>query len=166
MTPSFIGRIATMFPGVRPSISLAALPTASTLLVILLMATIEGSRTTMPRPSAKTSVLAVPRSMARSLEKSEKNERKAKYLPFPRGSVLDQDAFLLQRLEAGAVDRADRDDFEAVAADGDDLAEDSRRVDVGGLARHGDRHARLGLSGDDDRAPDDLRAVDDEVGRD
>jgi len=52
MTPSFMGRIATMFPGVRPSISLAALPTASTLFVILLIATIDGSLTTMPRPLA------------------------------------------------------------------------------------------------------------------
>ena len=32
MTPSFIGRIATMLPGVRPSISLASLPTARTFL--------------------------------------------------------------------------------------------------------------------------------------
>src|ERR1044071_126822 len=69
MTPSFIGRMATMLPGVRPSISLASLPTASTLLVILLIATMDGSLTTMPRPLAYTSVLAVPRSMARSLEK-------------------------------------------------------------------------------------------------
>ena len=78
MTPSFMGRIATMFPGVRPSISLAALPTASTLLVILLTATMEGSRTTMPRPSANTRVFAVPRSIARSDEKIEKKERRAK----------------------------------------------------------------------------------------
>src|SRR5437867_7741234 len=68
MTPSFIGRIAIMLPGVRPSISFASLPTASTLLVTLLIATIDGSLTTMPRPLAKTSVLAVPKSMARSLE--------------------------------------------------------------------------------------------------
>ena len=52
MTPSFIGRMATMLPGVRPSISFAAFPTASTLFVILLMATIEGSLTTIPRPLA------------------------------------------------------------------------------------------------------------------
>src|SRR5258708_7800903 len=32
MTPSFIGRIATMLPGVLPSISFASLPTASTFL--------------------------------------------------------------------------------------------------------------------------------------
>ena len=112
MTPSFIGRIATMLPGVRPSISLAALPTASTLFVILLTATIEGSRTTMPRPSAKTSVLAVPRSMARSLEKIEKSERNAKEeFPFPPVSVLDQDALLAERFEAGAVDGADGNRF-------------------------------------------------------
>src|SRR4051812_10232893 len=73
MTPSFMGRIATMFPGVRPSISLASLPTASTSLVVLLIATIDGSLTTMPLPFAKTSVLAVPRSMARSLEKKLKS---------------------------------------------------------------------------------------------
>ncbi len=33
MTPSFIGRIDWMLPGVRPSISLASLPTASIRLV-------------------------------------------------------------------------------------------------------------------------------------
>src|SRR6478609_7836160 len=69
MTPSFMGLMATMLPGVRPSISLASLPTASTSPVFLLMATMEGSLTTMPLPRAYTSVLAVPRSMARSLEK-------------------------------------------------------------------------------------------------
>src|ERR1044072_4036218 len=68
ITPSFIGRMAMMLPGVRPSISLASLPTASTLLVTLLIATMEGSLTTMPRPLAYTRVFAVPRSMARSLE--------------------------------------------------------------------------------------------------
>src|SRR5579872_4768845 len=69
ITPSFMGLMATMLPGVRPSISLASLPTASTSPVFLLMATMEGSFTTMPLPRAYTSVLAVPRSMARSLEK-------------------------------------------------------------------------------------------------
>jgi hypothetical protein len=58
-----------MFPGVRPSISLASLPTASTFEVSVLMATMEGSLVTMPFPRAKTQVFAVPRSMARSLEK-------------------------------------------------------------------------------------------------
>ena len=76
ITPSFIGRIATILPGVRPSISLASLPTASISPVVLLMATIEGSLTTMPLPFAKTSVFAVPRSMARSEEKRLKSERR------------------------------------------------------------------------------------------
>src|SRR5450759_3874118 len=58
MTPSFMGRMATMLPGVRPSISLAALPTASTLFVILFTATMDGSRTTIPRPSENTLVFA------------------------------------------------------------------------------------------------------------
>src|SRR5215510_14113113 len=65
-----------MLPGVRPSISLALLPTASTLWVTLLIATIEGSETTIPRPRAKTSVFAVPRSIAKSLENKLKIERK------------------------------------------------------------------------------------------
>src|ERR1700761_2761375 len=76
MTPSFIGLMATMLPGVRPSISFASLPTASTSPVFLLMATMDGSLTTMPLLAAKTRVFAVPRSMARSLEKTLKSDRK------------------------------------------------------------------------------------------
>src|SRR5688572_8061331 len=76
MTPSFIGLIATMLPGVRPSISFAPVPTASTRPVTLFTATIEGSLTTMPRPFAYTQVLAVPRSMARSVERNERSEPK------------------------------------------------------------------------------------------
>src|SRR5262245_8375152 len=71
-----MGRMATMFPGVRPSISFALFPTASTLWVTLLIATIDGSETTIPRPRAKTRVLAVPRSIARSLENRLKIERR------------------------------------------------------------------------------------------
>src|ERR1041385_4666255 len=71
-----MGLMATMLPGVRPSISLASLPTASTSPVFLLMATMEGSFTTMPLPRAYTSVLAVPRSMARSLEKMLNSDRR------------------------------------------------------------------------------------------
>ena len=52
MTPSFIGLMAVMFPGVRPSISLASVPTASIRPVILFSATIDGSDTTMPLPRA------------------------------------------------------------------------------------------------------------------
>src|ERR1039458_2674086 len=80
MTPSFIGLIATMLPGVRPSISLASLPTASTSPVFLLIATMEGSLTTIPFPLAKTKVLAVPRSIARSEENRLKRERKFIYV--------------------------------------------------------------------------------------
>src|SRR4249920_2478023 len=76
MTPSFIGLMATILPGVRPSMSLASLPTASTRPLTLLMATIDGSLTTIPLPRAYTQVLAVPRSMARSLENNESIERR------------------------------------------------------------------------------------------
>src|SRR6266581_6953215 len=78
MTPSFIGLMATMLPGVRPSMSLASFPTASTRPFTLLIATIEGSLTTIPLPRAYTQVLAVPRSMARSLENNESIERRLK----------------------------------------------------------------------------------------
>src|SRR5258706_14831559 len=68
ITPSFIGLMATTFPGVRPSISFACRPTATTSPLVLLIATIDGSFTTMPLPCENTSVFAVPRSMARSDE--------------------------------------------------------------------------------------------------
>ena len=52
ITPSRSGRMAAMLPGVRPSISLASSPTASTCLRprISAMATTLGSFSTMPRP--------------------------------------------------------------------------------------------------------------------
>src|SRR5438552_1708046 len=87
MTPSFMGLIATMLPGVRPSISLASRPTASTRPLILLIATIDGSLTTMPLPRANTQVLAVPRSIARSLENRESIERRLNGAPW---SVVSQ----------------------------------------------------------------------------
>src|SRR5712692_2502209 len=65
-----------MFPGVRPNMSLASFPTASTRPFTLLMATIDGSLTTMPLPRAYTQVLAVPRSMARSLENNDNIDRR------------------------------------------------------------------------------------------
>src|SRR5574340_1236688 len=68
ITPSFIGLMATTVPGVRPSMSFASRPTATTSPLALLMATIEGSFTTMPLPCENTSVFAVPRSIARSEE--------------------------------------------------------------------------------------------------
>ena len=63
ITPSFIGRIATILPGVRPIICLASSPTASTSPESFLIATTEGSRRTIPRPFTCTSVFAVPRSI-------------------------------------------------------------------------------------------------------
>ena len=53
MTPSFMGRMAVMFSGVRPSIFLADSPTAATLLFpprprSCRIATTEGSFSTMP----------------------------------------------------------------------------------------------------------------------
>ena len=53
MTPSRIGRIASMLPGVRPSIILASLPTARTDFLpplVVMVATTDGSLRTMPRP--------------------------------------------------------------------------------------------------------------------
>ena len=87
MTPSFIGLIATMLPGVRPSMSFASLPTASMRPLTLLMATIDGSLTTMPLPRAYTQVFAVPRSIARSLENRENRERRLKSLPQSPGNA-------------------------------------------------------------------------------
>jgi hypothetical protein len=50
MTPSFSGRMATMWPGVRPIIALASAPTARIALVLVLIATTDGSLSTIPRP--------------------------------------------------------------------------------------------------------------------
>jgi len=55
ITPSFIGRIAFMLPGVRPSICLASSPTAWMVFLppalgSVRMATTEGSSSTMPLP--------------------------------------------------------------------------------------------------------------------
>ncbi len=54
MTPSFIGRIAVMLPGVRPSMRLASAPTATMTLPPRFgsscTATTDGSLSTMPRP--------------------------------------------------------------------------------------------------------------------
>src|SRR5436305_5035283 len=52
-----------------------ALPISSTLLLTLLTATMEGSRTTMPLFFAYTSVFAVPRSIARSFENIERDRK-------------------------------------------------------------------------------------------
>src|ERR687893_608777 len=75
MTPSLRGLRATMLPGVRPSIRLAADPTATTLSVLLSMATTDGSESTIPCPLTNTSVFAVPRSIATSRPNSPPNIR-------------------------------------------------------------------------------------------
>ena len=62
MTPSFIGRMAWMLPGVRPIISRASSPTA-TIRLSSETATTLGSVMTMPLPLTYTRTLAVPRSM-------------------------------------------------------------------------------------------------------
>src|SRR3989344_2531844 len=63
MTPSFIGRYAIISSGVRPTISLASLPTANILLSVVETATTDGSLRTIPLPGTKTSTVVVPRSM-------------------------------------------------------------------------------------------------------
>ena len=67
ITPSLSGLIATMFPGVLPIIIFASVPTASGFLVVLFIATTDGSLRTTPLPLTKTSVLAVPKSIPMSL---------------------------------------------------------------------------------------------------
>src|SRR4051795_7326812 len=62
MTPSFIGRMACMLPGVRPIISRASSPTA-TIRLSSPTATTEGSVMTMPLPLTYTMTFAVPRSI-------------------------------------------------------------------------------------------------------
>ena len=71
ITPAFIGRMATMFPGVRPIIRFASDPTARMPPVLLLIATTDGSFNTMPRPRTYTNVFAVPRSTAMSRPTNE-----------------------------------------------------------------------------------------------
>src|SRR5438105_4449955 len=67
MTPSFRGRMATMWLGVRPIMRLALSPTARGRPSLRLTATTDGSFRTMPRPRTYTRVLVVPRSTAMSL---------------------------------------------------------------------------------------------------
>ena len=55
--------MATMLPGVRPSMAWASAPTFSSLPVFLSMATTDGSFNTTPLPFTYTSTEAVPRSM-------------------------------------------------------------------------------------------------------
>ena len=66
ITPSFIGRIAMILPGVRPIIFFASSPTARTSPVSCFIATTDGSRKTIPFPFTCTSVFAVPKSIPMS----------------------------------------------------------------------------------------------------
>ena len=66
MTPSRRGRMATMLPGVRPSICWASVPTFSRVPLSLSMATTEGSRSTTPLPLTYTRMEAVPKSIPMS----------------------------------------------------------------------------------------------------
>src|SRR5262245_59934206 len=61
-----------MWLGVRPIIALASEPTARTWLVLVLIATTDGSFRTTPRPRTYASVLAVPRSTAMSRPRKRK----------------------------------------------------------------------------------------------
>ena len=63
ITPSFSGRMATILPGVRPTILLASSPTANTLPVLRSIATTDGSFNTIPLPLTWINTLAVPRSI-------------------------------------------------------------------------------------------------------
>src|SRR5438105_7678609 len=67
MTPSRIGRMAVMLPGVRPSIIRASSPTATIRgrlpLLSWASATTDGSVRTIPFPRTYTITFAVPRSM-------------------------------------------------------------------------------------------------------
>ncbi len=68
MTPSLSGCSAENASGVWLIMFFASWPTASTRCVLFSMATTEGSLMTMPSPVMATSVLAVPRSMAMSVD--------------------------------------------------------------------------------------------------
>src|SRR5215217_3906135 len=92
ITPSFKGRMATMLPGVRPSIRFAAEPTATTLSAFVSIATTEGSESTIPCPLTNTLVFAVPRSIATSRPNNPPN------IPYP-SSLSNDPAPPLWRLE-------------------------------------------------------------------
>src|SRR5215207_11057591 len=74
ITPSFNGRMAWMWAGVRPTIRFASVPTASGLLSFVLTATTDGSLSTMPLPRTYTTVFAVPRSTAMSFPTTEDSQ--------------------------------------------------------------------------------------------
>src|SRR3989304_3969873 len=87
MTPSRIGRITWMAPGVRPSISRASWPTATMLLSRWATATTDGSLMTMPRPFTYTRQFAVPRSTPIRLPNMGREEEGARSQE-PEGASL------------------------------------------------------------------------------
>ncbi len=99
MTPSFSGRMAWMWVGVRPIIRLASAPTATGRPSLTLTATTDGSLRTMPSPRTYTSVLAVPRSTAMSRPMMEENEREhhVGLRELSRTSALREERLLLHR---------------------------------------------------------------------
>ena len=98
MTPSFSGRMALMWAGVRPIIRLASAPTATGRPSFTLTATTEGSFRTMPSPARYTNVFAVPRSTAMSRPMiEEKEESTVSAILWSRGS----DRGGVRRLPAG-----------------------------------------------------------------
>ena len=103
ITPSFIGLMAMILPGVRPIICLASSPTASTSPVSRWIATTDGSMMMMPLPFTCTRVLAVPRSIPTSLVK---NTSLAPSLDFsPALSVLGNESHPAPRMHARGSSR-------------------------------------------------------------
>jgi len=74
ITPSRNGRMAICDAGVLPTISFACKPIFSGWRVFLSITTQEGSLITIPLPRTLTKVLAVPRSIPISKEKSPNNQ--------------------------------------------------------------------------------------------
>ena len=85
MTPSRNGRMTRTWPGVRPTICLASWPTARIRVrpSVSVMAMTEGSLSTTPRPFRNTRMLAVPRSIAMSLENAPNSFG---IISFPKGT--------------------------------------------------------------------------------
>src|SRR5450830_1634247 len=133
-----------MLPGVRPSIALASLPTASTRFVSLLMATIDGSRRMIPRLRANTRVFAVPRSIARSDEKSENRDLNPMDLLLRQGESVHFHFHrdLLHGLAAGGVGGFHDDVRKAFPVDRNRRLERSVGLDIGPLALNRDGGGR------------------------
>jgi len=88
-----MGRTATSVPGVRPSISLASLPTAriSSFVAARCTATTDGSFETMPLPRQTSAVRRYSRAMARSFEKHAIDPIKS--------SVIARRRFVVRRMK-------------------------------------------------------------------